>query len=131
MHSSTAEFKNMVNQTQVQVMQLLGWDAMQYGTLMEEQGREYLHRYIGNDPVGIRYLEGSAIFWQWWKNHWQNRDKRFLLFNTHIKYKENLIIRYQRHHAAKYLVSDIYPPAVVLGNDYAKMIGELNDAIKQ
>lgn len=117
--------------TQSRIIQMLGWNEMEYAEYMEEQGLEFLERYIPNDPHGINYLQRSKGYWQWWKNHWLIRDLRFFFlfrkgYNTNV-----LVNEYRRQNAAKYLVSDIYPPAVVLGNDFAKMIGELNDEIKR
>lgn len=112
------------------VIKALQWNQQQYAQFQYEQGIEFLERYIPNDATGIDYLQRSKIFWQWWKNHWMIRDQRFLCVCGNNKPGELLERVYTRMHLAKYLVSDIYPPAVVLGNDYAKMIGEVNNEIK-
>lgn len=127
---TTTEIKQKVSSTQGTIIQMLGWNEMEYAEYMEEQGLEYLHRYAGSDLLAINELAKKKTYWDWWKNHWFIRDQRFLLLFTDGPV--NILCHcYKQQHAAKYLVSDIYPPAVVLGNDFAKMIGELNDEIKR
>ena len=115
--------------TKDKVIKQLQISEQEYAQYQYEQGLEFLERYIPSDPAGIDFLQRSKTYWQWWKNHWFIRDRRFLLLFPTGPAK-TLNHSYRQLHAAKYLISDIYPPAVVLGNDYAKMIGEVNNEIK-
>jgi hypothetical protein len=74
--------------------------------------------------VGV--MECSAIFWNWWKNHYTNRDENFIeqVVNTTFTRDEVRDI-YLDTHDATTLARCIYPNGVVLNESYALMVTDL------
>lgn len=118
------------NSVKQQVLRALGWDIEMYAYFQYETGLEYLTRYIKNDPSGIDMLERSRIFWNWWKNHWLQRDSQFLRECTGDVNRKRIVQMYKTKHSVDHLIGEIYPSAVILDNDYCSMIGQVNDEIK-
>lgn len=115
---------------QQQVQRLLGWTELEYADFQYEQGIAYLQAYIPNDQHGIDILLREKIYWNWWKNHWAIRDQDFIDVaddGTSCSHK-TLCNLYRKFHSVKLLVDTIFPNAVVLGESYAKMIGQIQDA---
>lgn len=111
----------------IQVMKALGWDIETYASFQYETGLEYLKQYVPEDEEGRAMLERSRIFWNWWKNHWMQRDVEFLKqLQSGAGPLRNQMI-YGRKHSVRRLISKIYPSAVILENDYSVMIGKVND----
>lgn len=108
------------------VCALLGWTEMEYAEFMYNGGRIYLLHYTDGDTFFCDQIERSAIFWNWWKNHWQLRDEAFVN-NDQIGYlhRENLKLLYLHTHDARILATEIRPDSCVLSNSYANMMGEL------
>lgn len=110
-----------------EVCKLLNWTEMDYASYQYEQGLAYLQAYIPTDPQGIKELEESRVFWNWWKNHWTIRDESFLIMqpckiNTPAQW-------YELFHNAKDLSRELHPRAIVLGKSYSKMIGKFIKSI--
>ena len=85
---------------------------------------EDLRLYTLDDAFVINQLERSKIFWSWWKNSWANRDDVFIANNiiSNLNVKEEL---YLALHDALTLAEELRPDAIVLGESYKVMIGEL------
>lgn len=115
--------------TKLLIMHLLNWDELQYGEFQYKTGTQYLQAYIPHDPAGIDMLIESRIFWNWWKNHWLQRDEEFLK-DAQVRHSHQALIvsMYICTHCPDTLVGQIRPQAVVLADSYSKMIGNLIDA---
>lgn len=110
-----------------EITQLLGWTELEYNQFIYDTGIAYLHQYIPDDRPGIAALERSRIFWNWWKNHWIQRDMQFV-------HKTSGGLRDARRyyclvHNVKRLIGTIYPNAVILHESYATMINEFNKEV--
>ncbi|MES1223353.1 MAG: hypothetical protein ABUT20_48105, partial [Bacteroidota bacterium] len=114
--------------TKTRIMRLLQWNELQYAEFQFAQGLKYLDRYIPGDAAGIEMLQRNKLFWSWWKNHWMQRDNQFIK----AKHKDSLVRMVQLYkytHSVPCLINEIYPSAAILGNDYCRMIGQVNDKI--
>jgi hypothetical protein len=56
-----------------------GFTDLQYGNLVYKMGREWINKYFGIDRTLCDLIERSPMFWAWWKNQWELRDKQFLI----------------------------------------------------
>lgn len=103
---------------------MLNWSEVAYAQFQYETGLEYLMLYTLDDQLAIAQLECSKIFWNWWKNSWANRDETFLHNLTVFKCydKEKM---YRKLHDALALAEEMTPDAIVLGESYKVMIGEV------
>ena len=106
---------------------LLNWTEMQYAEYVYNTGLEYLKEYLHGDSHAIGILERSPIFWAWWKNHFTNRDEKFVMLNrtTPIRNQEIRIQLYEHYNEAAMLADSIHPNSVVLNESYALMITEV------
>jgi hypothetical protein len=109
------------------VCELLNWTEMQYAEYVYNTGLEYLKEYLRGDMHAIGILERSPIFWAWWKNHFTNRDEKFVMLNrtTPIRSQEIRIQLYHHYNEAAMLADSIHPNSVVLNESYALMITEV------
>jgi hypothetical protein len=105
------------------IMTALRWSELEYSNFQMETGFEYLEQYIPTDKLGIHMLTRSRVFWNWWKNHWAQRDEEFLEIICPNTQAQTLQRLYQKTHNPKRLIDTIYPNAVVLEESYAVMIG--------
>ncbi len=117
--------------TKARIMALLNWSEVDYGNFQYETGLLYLHAYIPNDIDGIDMLTRSRIFWNWWKNHWLQRDQDFLK-DVQVKHSHQTIIEsmYVCTHCPDDLAGQIRPHAIVLTDSYSVMIGKLIDSVQ-
>lgn len=112
-----------------EVLELLGWDELEYGQFIYDTGLEYLPAYIPGNAAAIAALERSRIFWAWWKNHWRQRDEEFLAKVNRCESPEAIRFYYGWKHNPKRLATKFTPNSVVLDDSYAEMIGQFNDEI--
>ena len=106
----------------------LGWDANKYAQHQYQTGLEYLRLYTLDDAMAIATLERSKIFWNWWKNAWANRDETFIHNSTIFNWNYPVEM-YKRMHKALTLAEELRPDAIVLGNSYRVMIGQVIDKV--
>src|SRR5687768_6359753 len=59
------------------ICQILKCTEDQYSELVYAEGLKYLKYYLPDDPDGRKMLSRSRVFWNWWKNHFTNRDEEF------------------------------------------------------
>ncbi len=106
---------------------LLNWTEMQYAEYVYNTGLEYLKDYLRGDTHAIGILERSPIFWAWWKNHFLNRDEKFIaLHRTTPIHNEDIRLQLYNHYNDPVMLTDsIHPNAVVLNESYALMITEV------
>ena len=118
----------MARSLRKQVCRLLQWDELQYAEFQYKCGCQYLQHYIPNDPCGIDELLQHRMYWNWWKNQWQNRDYAYLidtekqLEQLSVKNRELLYIHF---HDATVLAQEISPNGIILANAYKIMMGKL------
>lgn len=119
--------KEGAEQQREAVRHLLGWTEEAMSWFVYNQGLRYLKVYLLNNHQDIRILETSKIFWAWWKNHWANRDRDFLLLQKHHPVRDREIREqlYQHYNDGKMLADSIHPNSVVLHETYAVMVTEL------
>lgn len=114
-------------QLQRDVMKLLGWNEQQYATFIYDSGIAYLSYYIPDYPHVVSQITRSEIFWNWWKFHWEKRDKEFMDVCDTTPCEEgsgnDLADIYQGLHDARTLAAGIYLNGQVLEESYANMIG--------
>jgi len=117
--------------SQHRIQQLLGWNELQYAQFVYDTGCAYLQAYIPGNEEAIAALERSRVYWAWWKNHWQQRDRQFLQTVNPYAPAQVILTFYERYNNAHRLAGRVWPNAVVLNDSYARMIGEFNDEILQ
>lgn len=129
MNSYTNHIKNEMQSTKARIMALLNWSEVDYGNFQYETGLLYLHAYIPDDIEGIDMLTRSRIFWNWWKNHWLQRDQDFLN-DAQVQHSHKTLIEsmYVCSHCPNELAGQIRPQAIVLTESYSVMIGKLIDS---
>lgn len=112
------------------ILNMLNWDALEYGQLQYEFGLTYLRAYIPDDLQAIDLLERSKTFWAWWRNHWTLRDAQFIeMVDPRHFTIESLRAQYRCYNDPYSLTQRIYPNGAVLEETYARMIGKINDEI--
>ena len=110
------------------VARMLRWSEMDFSQFQYEQGITYLKAYLNNDTYSVDVMERSRMYWNWWKNHWSNRDQAFIDFTNNTAYDlETRRDIYHDMHCGKTLASSIYPNGIILSESYAVMITELVD----
>lgn len=114
---------------QQKITQVLGWTDMEHSQYIYDCGLAYLHVIITGDDQAIAAMERSRIFWNWWKNHWQQRDAEFLLTADMAAPSQRLRMSYRMLHNARKLASKIYPNSVVLHDSYAVMIDDFINSV--
>lgn len=107
----------------------------EYGLLVFESAYEYLDKTCGSDELAKSVLPQKQLFWSWWTNQWQRRN-RVLVHDLELeKYAGQIISpsasRYVRE---QFLIThsveriEEYPNRLVMDDAYAEMIGLLIDA---
>lgn len=111
-------------QLQRDCMKLLGWNEEQYAGFIYNTGIAYLSNYIPNYPQVVSQITRSEVFWNWWKMHWEKRDKEFMeQCYGWDEGREYYIELYKNLHDASTLAAGIYLNGQVLEESYANMIG--------
>jgi hypothetical protein len=112
-----------------QVCALVRWTEEQYAWYLLETGLEYLqHRFA--DPSIIGKLEASVYYWNWFKNHWMNRDKAFVETYEYAPAddEEEPELVYRERNNARTLAAAIYPSGVIMKESCKEIIKELFNA---
>ena len=80
-----------------------------------QYGIAYLHWYLPCDPRARRTLEGSKLFWNWYKFQWEQMD---LALIEDVCFQDESIkqrrIFYQEFHNARAMCEEVKPNTVVL-----------------
>lgn len=107
--------------------ELLECTPEQYAEFQYQAGLKYLKHYMPNDPTSADNLSRSTVFWNWWRNHWANRDEHFMCLHDRcpIHRRDVKIELYTKYNDGKDLAENIHPNSVVLNESYAVMISEL------
>lgn len=116
-----------ISNQQSAITTALEWTEQEYANFQFETGIAYLEHYIPTDRSGINMLSRSRIFWNWWKNHWNQRDAQFLsLFTPEFSHPKILSKVYYSFHDVLTLMNEIYPSAAILSDSYAVMIDDFH-----
>jgi hypothetical protein len=109
------------------MVELLRCTPAEYNEVQYREGLKYLKSYMSGDPNSARNLSASKVFWQWWRNHWTNRDESFICLYKSNPIRDVQIIRqlYTQYNDGKILATSISPNSVVLDETYAMMMTEL------
>ena len=60
------------------IQKALGWSDYKYGKVVMDSAIEWIKFHFKSEPIMLDVLTRSTVFWQWWKNQWEHRDKRFI-----------------------------------------------------
>ena len=111
-----------------QIMKLLHWDEMQYCEYQYTNGIAYLYWYLPCDEDARKQLEGSKLYWNWFKNQWTIHDEALLTYtafiNTDIKLRRE---SYQCFHCPRALAAEVKPNDIVLNEIKTKTIVHASD----
>lgn len=105
-----------------QVLNLIGWDELQYGLFQEEMGKEFLRSWFGDGVPLVDDLPNHKEFWSWWKLHWVKRDREFLEMSG-LLFPHELQDYYRETHDPHGV--QFYPHGSILEATYEAMIHRL------
>jgi hypothetical protein len=122
--------KERASELRAFICALLKCTNEQYAELVYNEGLKYLKHYLPDDPEGREMLNRSRVFWNWWKNHFANRDEEFKgmveahpLLPTH---REEIMRQlYLNYNDGRQLALNLHPQSVVLEESYSDMIHKL------
>jgi hypothetical protein len=101
------------------VMNNLDWTEFEYAEFQYIQGLEYLDAYLKGIIGPLETLLKSRIFWNWWKNHWSQREASFII--THDLRLDQRRDIYKRMHDGRMLATEFHPHREILEESYADM----------
>ncbi|MBT1702926.1 hypothetical protein [Chryseosolibacter indicus] len=109
------------------ICEILNCTQDQYAELVYNEGLKYLKYFLPDDADGQKMLSSSRVFWNWWKNHFINRDEKFIALSGKypIQDKEMLLQLYLNYNDGKQLAQNLHPQSVVLEESYSEMIHSL------
>lgn len=118
--------ENNFNSVQQCVMHVLKRTEQEYAENIYNCGINYLQYYIGEEsPAILSEIQKSKTFWNWWRQHWQQRDENFIaIVNSSVGVYDWREV-YKEIHDARTLAAEIYPSGVVLGESYDSMMQQL------
>lgn len=108
------------------VMLLLGWNEQQYSQFIYDCGLTYLRKIAPDYPQVTSQIARSARFWNWWKMHWENREKEYLekMDDLNIAMIEP-VKEYKELHDPRTLAQAIYLNGQVLEESYVNLVAEI------
>ena len=109
--------KDAADRLKQQICKLLQWDEMQYAEFQYQNGIAYLMWYLPCDEYAREQLLRSRLYWNWFKNQWNNDD---YVFNTTsgiglVSINQRLII-YEDLHNPQALAIEVKPNSIVLSS---------------
>ena len=117
--------RNQASHDRELILALLEWDDLEYGNFLMQMAEAYLMKQCGPDVYGIEFLLKSPMFWAWWRNHWAQRDSRFLTHWADCNCLEEVCEEYQALHCAANL--HMRPHRVVMEKSYMYMVQDVID----
>ncbi|MDO3641946.1 hypothetical protein [Mucilaginibacter sp. L3T2-6] len=127
--SHVKAIKTIQQVTRAKVMQLLGWNDLQYGEFQMQQADAYIARQIGDDVWGVQQLKEAPAFWAWWRNHWHRRDEQFIGEVKNLTQPE-MVMLYEITHDAEAI--EYTPHFVVMQHAFQRqVIDEVCNVAKQ
>lgn len=125
--SNIESFRQEKERLRVQVMNLLGWNDLQYGEFQEACGISYLRHFYGNIPL-INELPSHKAFWSWWVVHWTARDREFVEMSG-LLFRSELEDYYRQMHNPESM--QFRPHAAILEDTWRTMIhGLVKEAVR-
>lgn len=114
------------------IRSILGWTEEQYSQFIYDCGLAYLWKIAPEYPQIRSQISKSAIFWNWWKMHWENREKEFLekVDDLNIMLIEP-VEEYKELHDPRTLAEAIYLNGQVLQDSYVNLISEITTEQKE
>lgn len=106
----------------MQVLNVLGWDDMQYAQLQEESGRHWIAKRLGNDVYMAEEITRHKEFWSWWRMHWTKRDQEFLEMASML-FADEVQAYYREIHSVETM--GYYPHAALMDAAYTDMVHKL------
>jgi hypothetical protein len=107
--------KEEADQLRATICTLLNWQEDEYNVYQYETGLDYLKWYLPNDSEGADMLSRSKIFWNWFRNHWSNRDNGFIRSSLDWPAtSEDLELLYKELNDARTLACAIYPNGIIM-----------------
>jgi hypothetical protein len=101
--------------TMAEMALLLNCQVTTLYSIQYKYGLAYLMWYLPCDDANRRRLEGSKIFWQWYKFQWEVQDEALLLhepFATHSFSRRRKL--YKSLHCPRAMAVEVKPNSVVL-----------------
>ncbi|MDI3319155.1 hypothetical protein [Pinibacter soli] len=131
--SNAALRKAAAQTTKAEILEATTLTCEEYKTMQYHVGRSFLSVVVKEKEI-IKLLEGSKMFWGWWRNQWHLRDEQFLSeqklsglevnscgqLQTRDEYTGN---DYGYYHNLHHLTSSFHPFGVRLQSSFAHMIG--------
>lgn len=118
--------KKIDQQILLTVITALHWSEQQYTQFIYDCGLAYLNAFIKDYPAVKTQISKSEIFWDWWKTHWEQREKEFI--ETIETYPESITDIHQQYkaiHDPVELATGIYLNGKVLEESYVNMINDI------
>lgn len=123
--------KDAAERLKGEIIKALKCTPDQYAQFQYNEGRKYIKHFLPGDAAAAAMLERSRAFWAWWKNHWANRDERFLELNSEypgIKANDAVLQIYLHWNDGTMLAGSIHPNSVILNETCEEMVrGVIND----
>jgi hypothetical protein len=108
------------------VCKFTGYTDQQYTQMVYDNALTYLTAFMPEYPAVHKEITQSVIFWNWWKEHWERRDKEFVEQMTENYHSAADCIEYHKAiHDPVALASGLFLNGQVLQETYAKMIGDI------
>jgi hypothetical protein len=110
------------------ICEILKCTQEQYAELVYNEGLKYLKYYLPDDAEGREMLKRARVFWNWWKNHFTNRDELFIdMYNKYdlTNNTEEVLQLYLNYHDGQQLALNLHPQSVVLEESYKDMLHNL------
>lgn len=122
--NSLAEIKQNLRDVRSEVQRLTGLSDLSYCRIQYERGCEYLSHQCSGDQWGVRVMEETTLYWNWWKLQWHKRDQLFLqeLCGNECSAwftKWELRNAYDMHHRLNTIISDAQ--AELLDKSYSQL----------
>lgn len=115
--------KFIIEANKQRVCQMLRWTALDYANYQQNKGLEYLEKVICCDAWSVNNVAKCTKFWQWWVNHWNNRDAQFI--GEYGNYPKGLLRhKYDDLHDLEGF--KFYPHRHIMESTFALMIDEVN-----
>lgn len=116
----TAPNKNLI-------CHLLEMSELDYETMLMNRGEEYLQYVLEMDEQGMKKLKYSRLFWVWWANQWDRRNRLFIAehaldkvyFILQPQVVRVLLDLYNETHYSRSLT--IYPNEVIMKMIYTEI----------
>lgn len=124
-----------MNKNRQLLIDLMQISEQQYEDKLFNSAYEFLRTQIGHDDWGIQILTSAPLFWRWWTNQWNRRNK-ILVYDFGLerfagRTDISAFVRKQYNEIHEISNLTIRPSKPVIDEAYALMIGNFIDAVHQ